>query len=161
MIAASVTIDRSSLSEADLTIADSGTYCLTEKGLGRPGITWRKATAPDSADVHGSEYFAAVKEQTSLPLEVAILADSSAELEAAIDELTDALSQFTYTVTVTVGGVSKVWDAGPADWSAASGLVEFSKANRFFDVLKVTIPIYPIPGSVLSESSSSSSSSSS
>jgi hypothetical protein len=139
-----VSIDRTSLSLSALAATNDGaTYQIAQDGLGDPGITWRKSTMPDSDDIHGSEYVAAAKEQTSIPLEVIVKAASSSALKTARDALFAALSQFTYTVTVTVDGVSDVWTAGPADW-ARSTAVQPGQVAQFFTVLTITIPVYPI-----------------
>jgi hypothetical protein len=143
-----VSIDRSSLSLTALVASDDGaTYQIKQDGLTRPAITWRLTAAPDSADVHGTEYVAAAKEQTSLPLDIIVKAASSAALNTACVALEDALSQFTYTATVVVDGVTKVWSCAPAAYSPTSGLIEFGMVNGHFDVFTVTIPVYPIPGS--------------
>lgn len=143
---ATVTLDCSSIPATDVVLnsATSATYVLLREGLGRPGITWRLTPAPDSADVHGSEYVAAAKEQTTLPLKVMIQAASSAALDAAIDALEDALSQFSYTATVVVDGVTKVWSCSPAACSPTSGLIESELVDGHFDVYTITIPVYPV-----------------
>lgn len=148
MSTAEVSIDRSSLSLAALVVSDDGaTYQIKQDGLTRPGITWRLTAAPDSADVHGTEYVAAVKEQTSLPLDVIVKAASSAALDTACVALEDALSQFSYPVTVTVDGVAKVWSSSPAAWSY-SRPTDLAEVQQHFTVMTLTIPVYPIPGSV-------------
>lgn len=147
MSTASVSIDRTALSMSALTISGdgTGTYSLTAKGLGRPAITARSTWFPDSPDVHGSRLRSAVKEQSSLPLEVVVQAASASALDAAVTALSDALWQFSFTTTVTVDGVSKVWTCSPASWAVASGVVEVSHAAAFLEVLTITIPVYPIP----------------
>lgn len=146
MISASVSIDRSSLSLAALTISGdgSGTYSLTRDGLGRPAITARSTYAEDSSDVAGSLLTQAVKEMSSLPLEVLVQAATSADLDAAISALDAALWQFSYQVTVTVDGVAKVYNCGPAAWAPSSGKVDHGLAAQFVDVLTVTIPVQPL-----------------
>lgn len=143
---ASVTINCSSISAPNIVISDAldATYELVREGLGRPAITWRKTAAPDSADVHGTEYVAAVKEQTTLPLKVMIQAASSAALNTALNALEAALSQFSYTATVTVDGVTKVWSCGPAAYGSESGLIEHAKVLAHYDLWTITIPVYPI-----------------
>lgn len=146
MSVVSVSVDRTSLSLPALVFDDDGpTFRLTEQGLGRPGITWRRTSAPDSINVHGTEYVGAAKEQSSLPLEVGVYAASTAALDAACAELEDSLSQFSYVVTVTEDGVSKVWSAGPADMS--SGIVDSGDVPAHIRTYAVSIPVYPIPGS--------------
>jgi len=147
----SVTIDRSSLSLSDLVIDEAlnATYVLLlGSRLRRPAVTWRKTAAPNSVDVHGTEFIAAVKENTDYPFRVMVQANTTADLDAAIDELDEALSQFAYPVTVDLGGVLKVWAASPAPWAPESDLAEAQAVAAFFEVLTVTIPVYPIPGTV-------------
>ena len=146
MSTVTVALDRTSLpgSLAPLAITDDGaTYQIGQDGLGRPGRTWRMGSMPDSQDVHGTEYVSAVLEQTSVPLEVIVKAASSAALDAAVDALFDALSQFAYTVTVTVDGVAKSWSASPAMVTpkAPTGPAQVA---QFFEVFTITIPVYPV-----------------
>lgn len=141
MSTASVSIDRTSLSLSALVIADDGaTYQLGMDGLGEPNMTHRTTSMPDSQDVVGSEPVSAVKEATSLPLTVIIKGSSSAALKTAVTALTDALSQFTFTATVTVDGQSDVWTCSPASW-ARSTAVQPGEVAQFFKVLTVTIPL--------------------
>lgn len=142
-----VSIDRTSLSLSPLTIGldGSGTYSLTQVGLGRPAITPRATYFPDSRDVDGSKLQAVVREQSSLPLEVLVQGVSAAALDTAINDLDAAVWQFTYDTTVTIGGVAKVWHCTPAAWAPTSGLVEHAHVEQFFEVLTLTIPVYPIP----------------
>lgn len=146
-VVASVSIDRSSLSLSALTISStgSGTYTLTETGLGRPAITAR-TTSVSSPWFHGSTHVAVTKDQTALPLEVLVQAASSTALDTAIDALDAALWQFDYDVTVTVDGVAKVWSCSPASWSIAESLTSHGRAVQYVELLTITIPCYPIPG---------------
>lgn len=141
-----VSIDRSSLSLAALTIDDTtaAPYMLMVDGLGRPAITWRLTSMPDSADAHGTEYIAAVKEQSSLPLRVMVRAGTSAALNTAVTDLEDALSQFSYTVTVTVDGVAKTWSCSPAAYGIDGSQVDYFKVVQHYEVLTITVPVYPI-----------------
>jgi hypothetical protein len=149
-VTASISIGRTSLSLSALSVADdiAGTYVLRKDGLGRPGVTWRLTPMPNSVDVHGAEYIAAVKDETTLVLGVIIQSDSSADLDTAINALLDAVSQFSYTVTVTVDGVGKVWTAAPASWAFDGGYVNDAMVLQHVNMVTLTIPVYPIPGSV-------------
>lgn len=147
-VTATVSIDRSSLSLSALTISSNstGTYTLTENGLGRPAITARTHYASESPYFHGSTHVAVTKDQSALPLEVLVQAASSTALDTAINALDAALWQFTYDVTVTVDGVAKVWSCSPASWSIAESLVSHGRAVQYVELLTITIPCYPIPG---------------
>lgn len=141
---ASITITRTALSLADLVINDtSATYRLTPDGLGDPGMTWRLTSMPDSADVHGTEYIAAVLEQSSLPLKVLVMGADAAAVRTARNALTAALSQFDYSITVTVDGQAQTWDCSPASWSLADG-VQYAMVAARLEVMTITVPVYPI-----------------
>lgn len=149
-MSASVSIDRTSLSLSPLVIVGPGdastTYLLTKNGLGRPGVTQRLTYMPDSPYIHGSELLAAAQEQSSLPLEIVVQAATASALDAAVQALADAVFQFSYTVTVTpASGVSKTWACDPAALAPSSGGEIDAAWLQFVDVLKVTIPVYPIP----------------
>jgi hypothetical protein len=147
---ARVSIDRTSLSLSALVIADASTplatYVLTGSGLGRPAVTWRETYAPDNPYISGRTLLGAVKEQSSLPLEVLVQASTSAALDTAVQELADAVWQFSYDVTVTIDGLAKVWTCTPAAVAPSSGNEVAVKWLQHIDVLQLTIPVYPIPG---------------
>jgi hypothetical protein len=144
VVSASVSFDRSSLSLSALVASGAGpTYRITEEGLGRPAVSWRFAAMPDSSDVHGTEYTAAAKEQSSLPLVIDVYGSSTANLETACAALDAALSQFSYETTVTVDGVAQIWSCSPASWS--TGLVHAEDVSSFLRTYTITIPVYPIP----------------
>lgn len=144
--AASVSIDRTSLSLGALTIGDNpgDAYCLTPTGLGDPEMVWRVASMPDSASIHGREITAAALEVSSLPIEVVVSGSSAANLRANRVALTNAVSQFTYTTTVTVDGVAQVWLCEPGNWSVTGGVVRHAHQTELLQVLTVTIPVHPI-----------------
>lgn len=141
-----VAIDRSSLSLSDLTIAVSGngTYVIDQGGLGRPGKTSRETLATASPFVHGQTVTAVVLEDSSLPLVVRVNAATSSALDTAVTALETALRQFTYTVTVTVDGVAKVWTGRPAAIGTVDGLQTYARVAEFYEILTVTIPVYPV-----------------
>lgn len=145
MIAASVSISRSADfgGPTPLVIAHNGTtFRITEDGIGRPARKWRFSNMPDSDSVHGTEHTSASLDESDLPLRVLVKSTTTSGLEAALDELELALSQFDYEVTVTIDGVSRVWGASPAD-SAAS--LDSGQAFAHLSTVTVTIPVYPIP----------------
>ena len=128
-----LTIDTSPLSD----------FWLPEDGLGRPGRGWRRQYA-DEGLYHGSLLVGATLEQTTLPMRVNVHAASTSALEALQEELEDVLSQFTYTSTVTIDGVAKIWNSDPAD--IAWGDVDSGEVKAFLVQAAVTIPVYPIAG---------------
>jgi len=145
MTTATVTIDRTSLGKAPLVIGSNptGTYVLTDKGLGRPGVTPRLVFAADSPWVDGSVPTAATRANSELPLEVHIQAASASALAAAKADLDEALWQFTYTVTVAEGANSVTWTCYPAAHGLTDVVSDFNVAD-FFEVWGITIPVYPV-----------------
>ncbi len=85
-----------------------------------------------------------VKEESTLPLVVRIQSTTASGLSTAVTALETALWQFTYTVTVAVGGVSKVWTAYPATIGSIDGLVTPWRVADHYEDLTISIPIYPV-----------------
>jgi hypothetical protein len=141
---ASVSISRPS--GGPLVIGSAGeadTWALDREGLGDPDMNQRLGYAPDSSAIHGKELLSASLDQTSIPLKVHVYGTDSADLRANRDALTAALSQFSYTTTVTVDGVSQIWSCDPASWSP--GLVKVEQVSSFRQLLSITIPVFPVP----------------
>ena len=147
MIHASVVISRDG---TDLTIGDdaSAAYCLTDAGLSRPVLAVRSTAADTSAHVEGNVVTAAVRDVSALPLEVVVFGTTSANLEALLDALADALFQFRYTATVTLDGVATSYSCSPTAFEVVGGSVLYSHASRFFEVVAFTIPVQPTPVSL-------------
>lgn len=143
---AQVLIDRTSLGGGPLVLTDdgSGTYMLTEGGLGRPAVTARATTAT-SPWLHGEVVVQAVREQSALTLEVLTQAEDQVGLEEALAELDEALWQFTYAVTVQAAGTSTTWTCSPASYGAADGVTTSDNVRAHYQVWTITIPCYPIP----------------
>ena len=129
----------------DLTIDDTpmSDFWIPEDGLGRPSKEWRRKYA-DEGLYHGALMTQATLEQTDLPLRVYCKAASTSALVALQDELEDAVSQFTYTATVTVDGVARIWNCDPADISW--GLVASDMTRAYIALASLVIPVYPIAG---------------
>jgi len=143
---ATVSIDRTGLSLSALVIETSGagTYVMDQGGLGRVGTTPRDTLATDSPFIHGHTRVASVLEETTLPLVVRVQSTTSALLNTAVTALETALHQFVYTVTVTVDGIARVWTAYPATIGAVDGLVAYERVTDFYEVLSISIPVYPV-----------------
>jgi hypothetical protein len=139
---ASVTIDRTSLGKAPLVIADDGTtYRFTEDGVGYVVQSVRITTAPDSADVDGSEIVAFSRDATALPLEFHVFAATSADLADAVGELEEAFYRLTYPVTRAVDGVSVTYAGGPCALVPKRSAVDAGVVAAHFDTFSVTIPL--------------------
>ena len=150
MTSEQVAISRSSLSLADLVITGdgSGPYSLTDTGLARPGRTVRATFADVSPHVEGQLMTQAVRDITSLPLEVIVSGSSSADLVGLLDALDAALFQFRYTTTVTSDGTDVTWPSLPTSFDIVGGSVLYSRRSQFFEVVSFTIPVQPTPVSL-------------
>lgn len=138
----SVTISRSLLSLSDLTIdgnPNEGSLFLAEEGNEEPTFAMRRNYAPESPFIPGRVLLAAVRDSGSMPLRVYAQGNSAVEVRTAMDELEDALEQFTYTLTLTVDGVSRSWAADPEipQWGELdSGLV-----TAYMRIATVAVPL--------------------
>lgn len=141
----SVTFDRTSLGLEPLVIdndPEAGSYFLTERDCTWSSFTMRRTYAPDSEVVAGKQMLAATKEQGTVGLGVLIHGADMAAAKAAMDELTDATTQFSYTLTLVVNGVTiGAYKADPEapNWGVLdSGDVKASMVKG-----TITIPINP------------------
>lgn len=140
----SVTFDRTSLSLSPLVIDNdpfTGNFHLPEDGTERPGRKIRRTYAPTSAYVAGSYLLAAVEDSGTLPLSIYVHGTDATDLEAAIDELEAAVTQFAYTVTVTVDGVARSFNADPElpSW----GVLDSGMVGAHLARASIVIPINP------------------
>lgn len=140
----SLTITRASLSLPDLVIGDDPGGSLWIAGAGEPGFGFRYNYAPDSDHVPGSALLSAVLEMSSLPVTIYARAASSAALATLRNEVAAAVSQFSYTVTLTVDGIASSFSADPVwphwQWAEDSGMVAAHMAST-----SLSIPVNP-PG---------------
>lgn len=140
----SLTITRASLSLGNLVIDDDPAASLWISGVGEPAFDFRYGYAPDSAHIPGSTLLSAVLEMSSLPVTIYARAASSAALETLRNEVRAAVSQFSYTVTLTVDGIASSFSADPVwphwQWAEDSGMVAAHMAST-----SLSIPVNP-PG---------------
>lgn len=105
--------------------------------------------APQSGDLNGSEAISKTLQQALLSYDwMCDTADAESVMQAAYEATCAAVDQFSYIVTTQIG------DAPAQTWRADAGSVT-PPARTFVDlehpnalVISVTIPVYPIPGSV-------------
>lgn len=139
----SYSVDRSSLSLGALVIPAYPVDGLwaPEEEQGRPAKVWRRATA-SAPFIHGSVQTAAALDTASFPLAVYVQKTSAAALEAAKDEVEEAFFQFTFDLTRTENGVSRVWAAYCADVSW--GDFDSGMVRAFMAKATITVPVYPV-----------------
>lgn len=128
--------------DSGLTLTDDFTQTLWIDTIQPPGFSFRYDYAPDSAHIPGSTLLSAALEASSLPLAVYARGTSAATKEAAMAELEAAVSQFAYTVTLTLDGQAHEFAADPTwpQWSWDAGM-----ANAFMARAALVIPVNP-PG---------------
>lgn len=144
----SVTFDRTGLELDPLVLTgdpEAGALYLTEDNCSWPAFTMRRTYNPDSETVAGKQLVAVTGEQGTLQLGVAAWGDEFADVKAAMDELTQATTQFSYTLTLVVDGVTiGVYEAHAEhpNWGALdSGAVRAKRQEA-----TITIPINPPAG---------------
>lgn len=140
----SVTFDREALSLADLVITEdsSDTFWLPEDGVSWPDFAMRRTYLPDSDYVGGQQLRSAVPAASTLPLTIYAHADTTAELKAAMAELSAAATQWAYDLTLTIDGESWTYPADPEfpQWGQVdSGMVRAHMARA-----SLTVPVNPI-----------------
>lgn len=142
----SVSIDRTSLSLSPLVIDTDGfgTYYVDSAGLGRVGRTVRETVATSSPFVHGILVTGSVYDDAALPLVVRVQASTTSALDTAVTALETALAQFSYSVTVVMDGVTKVWTARPATIQSTDALIDFARVTNHIEDLTISIPVYPV-----------------
>lgn len=141
-----ISISRTSLALAPLVLSaadDANPLGITD--YTEPAVLPRVTFAPDSAYENDSLQLAVAWQQTILGFEVTTdLAATEAASRLLIAELRQAVSQFSFTVTVTV-------DGAPAEtWTCHTGSVVPVSSRTFSDLenhdpeWSVTIPAHPI-----------------
>ena len=147
MATLTISIDRTSLPGSLAPLVFSATEndgnALGIESFTEPGKQARIAYMPDSQDVHGSEPVAWAWQQGLLSWETFADADTEAESRSLLADVVAAVSQFSYTVTVTRNGVADTWSANPGSVVPAGDLTleELESHNPTY---VVTIPVYPI-----------------
>lgn len=141
-----ISINRASLSLAPLVLSGSdGGSSLGITDYSEPAIQPRILYAPDSAYESGSTPLAVAFEDTIVGFAVCTTTSTTeAASRSLIAELVSAVSQFSYTVTVTV-------DGAPAEtWTCRTGAVApvggrtYSNLRRHNPEWSVTIPAHPV-----------------
>lgn len=141
-----ITIDRASLSLADLVMTASAGYT----GLGivnytEPAMQSRILYAPSSAYIPGDVALAATWQQTSLNFDVvAPRVSTETQARAAIAELLTAIYRLQFPLTVSVS------DADGETWTCDAGSVAPLGSRTYVDlryhgpVWGVSIPCHPV-----------------
>lgn len=139
-----IAIDRAGLSLADLVL--SGTSDAETWGI-LPGFTLPGQIAnvvyAESPFLHGSVATHATWQQAVLSFDAMPSAADGAALSLAVEELREALAQFSYEVTVTLNSVDYVWTCDMGSLSPSP--LDFPEVDANRPIFSVSIPCYPVP----------------
>lgn len=144
-MALTIAVNRTNLSLSPLTITgtrpDEGLW-IPAGGYVRPQFNTRRTFAPDSAYIPDRQPLAVVLDEGTLPLTVGLQAETAAELAALRAELSAAVSQWRYTVTVTLDGVAEVWTCRSAwpTWPESAHWQRLGHEDRAVVTLPVEVP---------------------
>lgn len=115
-----VTISLDGDEEEDGLILEPDTgYYIARDGIGPGAVSWRRDTVT-SPYVGGDVLVHAVKDVQVIPVNLRVVGTTAEDLHTKIQTLTDAVSQFSYTVTAVIDNVEYEWTCQPADWSVGS-----------------------------------------
>lgn len=131
-----LSIDRSSLGLLPLSIGTArtaGSYQLAANGW-NPGRVQRDNAVATSRWLSGGKLVSTRNEIISLELTVRIWGTSVANMRTMIDDLGNALGQYSYTVTETVTGAltTNVYDCMPASWAVESDPNQWRQFTTLF-----------------------------
>lgn len=141
-----ISISRTSLSLSALVL--SGNNDATSWGVTdyqEPARQARVLYGPDSAYVHGSQALAWSWQQTLLQFTaVTDRAASEAASRVLFNELLAAVTQFSYTATVTVSGAAQTWTCQPGSIAPLGGR-SYADITDHNPSWAVSIPCHPVP----------------
>lgn len=122
---------------------NSGGYEIVTAGPG--GRSWRRTTVEGKYQ-HGRALVGAVLNHGSLPLVVRVHGDSWSQVSNRAQTLIAAFSQYSYTLTITINGVTSTWRCEPADITIAGG-DQWQKFHAMANQqeYQLVIPRDPIP----------------
>lgn len=140
-VAASVT--RAELALAALDLSQPGVYKVVSWGPGL--VAWDRQTVR-SRFVHGETLVGAVKQQASDALVVRAYGATHAQLRQRIKAVTDAFSQFSYDLTVTIEGEVSTHRCDPADYTVGEAdAVQKFHLMALQQEVSLTVPRQPVP----------------
>lgn len=143
-LATSGSVTRTELALAALSLQQAGAYEILP-GTGPGALSWRREVAR-SPMVHGEVLVGAVKDIQIAPLAIRVIGTTASQMWARVGELTAAFEQFSYSLSLVIGGVTFTWLCQCADWSSGDG-GEFQKFHLMSHQTEVRfqIPRHPVP----------------
>lgn len=137
-------IDCSSIAAPNVTINGAGgtAYTFTPRGIRRPAFRARRHSAFSSPHVAGRLDTSAVLDESQLIWEVMVSAETTGALSTAVDALVAAVTQFNYTVTVTIDGAVKTYSAWMGSLEPASEVLQ-GDVQAHVETWRISIPVVP------------------
>lgn len=135
-----ITIDRASIGASPLTITDNGSGVFTlMPGFSIGGVTPRNVYA-ESRWQDGAVLTSTSRDLSSIDMTLRINGGSLAGVAFSTNDLSAALGQFSYTVTVNESGVISTYECMPATWRR---LFDRDEMRSGRDLVVVSIPRQP------------------
>jgi len=142
-------ITRTELALSDLSITPAGGYYIQRDGFGPGQIEWRRSEA-ESPYVAGSTLTHAVKGQETSTLKIRVEDVTEAGMYSRMGTLATAFEQFSYTMTITIGGQAFAYECDCSDYSVGDGgNVQDLWVRSFTQMMVFQIPHKPIDGGFL------------
>lgn len=137
-------VTRTELSLSALDLVQDGIYDLVD-GTGPGSSSWRREAAT-SPYMHGDAQVSAVLDVMRAPLVMRVYGSTHSQLDSRIADLLNAFSQFEYTLTLVIGGVTHQWLCNQADYAVGDGgaIDKFPMMVRQ-QIVHFEIPRQPIP----------------
>lgn len=132
------TVTRTSLGKPPLNLNDHVTYVVADKVFGGQQ-QWNKQTTK-SPYVDGEYLVNAAKGNVQETFTVQVMGPSQSYVMESINDLVDAFSQFTYTLTVVQDDGSVTFTCQPADYT-----VDWSRERMWARKALVTFTITRLP----------------
>lgn len=132
-----------SVQAAGLQLSQPGTYEVVSIGPG--GRSWRRHTV-EGRYQHGRKLVGAVMETGAAILVVRVYGNSWASVNARATAMIEAFSNRSYTLKVTINGMTHEWLCEPADISLVGGDVwQKFHAMSNMQEYQIMVPRSPVP----------------
>lgn len=142
-------VGRASMGLGDLVITNTADltcpYVIGRNGFGPGSVQWRKKTV-ESPFVNGRFVVSQVKDAVSMTLSVRVKGASFDWLDYHVQQLVNAMSQFDYSVTWTINGVTHTYRCEAADWAIGEGgVIQDLEARSWTQMCNFVVPRQPVP----------------
>lgn len=128
-------------STPNITLVGGSTYDIIQDSLVVGQMTWRREVAT-SPYVHGEVEVGAVRAAGQVAMTVRVSAADQSALQTAIDNLIDAVSVQSYTLSISLDGTAYTWTCGRASYSVTFdvGMYRGKRAR-----VALVVPRHPVP----------------